>query len=316
MEIKDQNVLVTGGAGFIGSHLTDALVERNCQVTVLDNLSTGNQANLSHLGDSIRFVRGDIRDPERVDELVGGCELIFHQAAVVSVPQTVEEPMESARVNAIGTLNLLEAARKHKVKRMVLASSCAVYGDDPEMPNHEGRVPKPLSPYAVQKRTGELYAAIYPKLYGLETVCLRYFNVFGPRQDPSSPYSGVISIFMTQAAQRRAPIIHGDGNQTRDFIFVQDVVRANLLAAQSSQAVGGAFNIGTGRFVRINDLWKMIAMMSDLDLKPQYGPPRAGDIRESFADIAQAKSKLGFGPEYSFEKGLQATLDWYRESNK
>ncbi len=316
MEIKDQNVLVTGGAGFIGSHLTDALVKRNCAVTVLDNLSTGNQANLRHLGDSIRFVRGDIRDPELVDELVAGCALIFHQAAVVSVPQTVEDPMESARVNEIGTLNLLEAARKHQVKRMVMASSCAVYGDDPQMPKHEGMIPKPLSPYAVQKRTSELYAAIYPNLYSLETVCLRYFNVFGPRQDPSSPYSGVISIFMTQAAQRQAPLIHGDGNQTRDFIFVQDVVRANLLAAQSRQAVGRALNIGTGRFVRINDLWKMIAMMSDLELKPQYGPARAGDIRESFADIAQAKSLLGFTPEYSFEKGLQATLDWYRESRQ
>ena len=233
MNKKMKKALVTGGAGFIGSHLVDALLSDGCQVVVLDNLSTGRLSNLEHVIDKISFHKGDIRDRETLANAVKDCEVVFHQAAMVSVPRTVEDPLGSAMINEIGTLLVLEAARKHHVKRVVLASSSAVYGDDPDLPKMEKMVVKPLSPYAVQKLTGEYYANIYYDLYGLETSCLRYFNVYGPRQDPSSPYSGVISIFMSRALSQKSPVIYGDGNQYRDFIFVNDVVRANLLAAKT-----------------------------------------------------------------------------------
>ncbi|QTA89902.1 SDR family oxidoreductase [Desulfonema magnum] len=308
MDIHFKNALVTGGAGFIGSHIVDALLARGCAVTVLDNLSTGNLSNLEHVKNQITFYKGDIRDSEILTKAVKGCNVIFHQAAVVSVPQTVEDPVESAMVNDMGTLLVLETARRNNVKRVVLASSCAIYGDDPELPKRETMNPKPFSPYAVQKLTGEFHARLFHDLYKLETVCLRYFNVYGPRQDPSSPYSGVISIFMKKAASKEAPLIYGDGTQYRDFIFVKDVVKANLLAASSDGVSGEKFNIGTGSFVSINQLWKMVCGMSDLDIEPEYRPARAGDIRESVANIDHAKSLLGFEPEYSFEKGLEATL--------
>jgi len=231
MNIKFKKVLVTGGAGFIGSHLVDALVSSGCKVTVLDDLSTGRLSNIEHLKDNITFYKGDIRDRETLDTAVKDCDVVFHQAAMVSVPQTVGDPVGSAMVNEMGTLSVLESSRKHNVKRVVLASSSAVYGDDPQLPKRETMVSKPLSPYAVQKLTGEYYARLYNDLYGLETVCLRYFNVYGPKQDPMSPYSGVISIFMSRAVSKEAPVIYGDGKQYRDFIFVNDVVSANLLAA-------------------------------------------------------------------------------------
>jgi UDP-glucose 4-epimerase len=230
---------------------------------------------------------------------------------VVSVPQTVDNPVDSAMVNDMGTLFVLEAARKNRVKRVVLASSCAVYGDDPNVPKNENMKPKPQSPYAVQKLTGEFYARLYFELYGLETVSLRYFNVYGPRQDPSSPYSGVMSIFMTKASAKKTAVIYGDGNQYRDFIFVKDVVKANLLAANGSKAQGKIFNIGTSRNVCVNELWEKISQLAGNNITPKYEPARPGDIRKSVANIEQARKNLGFEPEYSFEKGLKETFEWY-----
>jgi len=304
--------LVTGGAGFIGSHLVDALCQQGIDTVVLDNLSSGRQANLAHRQDQIHFVHGDIRDFSLLVNLMAGCRLVFHLAAVVSVPQTVDDPIGSAMVNDIGTLNVLEAARRQKVKRVVLSSSCAVYGDDPDMPKREDTVLRPLSPYAVQKLSGEYNAKVFTDLFGLETVCLRYFNVFGPRQDPSSPYSGVISIFLNRAVAGQAPAIYGDGQQYRDFIFVQDVVRANLLAAAAAKATGQRINIGTGRYVTVNDLWKTVAGLAAVVKTPDYLAPRSGDIRESVADISRAGDLLGFAPEFAFEQGLRITYEWYR----
>lgn len=307
-----KKVMVTGGAGFIGSHLVERLANEGCRVCVLDNLSTGRRSNIAHLAQTVVFEQGDIRDRETVARLMQGCDMVFHQAAEVSVPRTVEDPLTSAEINDLGTLNILEAARRAEVRRVVLASSCAVYGDDPRLPKDEGLPIRPRSPYALQKRFNEMQAGLYHSLYGLETVCLRYFNVYGPRQDPSSPYSGVISIFMTKALQHAAPIIYGDGGQSRDFVFVRDVVSANLLAAQVSDAAGKVINIGTGRHVSINDLWRMIAAMGKTVSTPVYQAPRPGDIRESLADIQRAVSLLGYTPRRSFEAGLQETFDWYR----
>jgi nucleoside-diphosphate-sugar epimerase len=264
----------------------------------------------------ITFYKGDIRDQDILIKASIDCDAIFHQAAVVSVPQTVDNPVDSAMVNDMGTLFVLEAAKINKVKRVVLASSCAVYGNDPEVPKHEEMKPKPQSPYAVQKLAGEYYARLYFDLYGIETVSLRYFNVYGPRQDPSSPYSGVISIFMTKASAKKSPAIFSDGNQFRDFIFVKDVIKANLLAANGSNAQGKIFNIGTGRSVRVNELWGMICRLIGKNIEPKYEQPRRGDVRESVANIDRAKKDLGFEPEYSFEKGLKETFDYYSTANE
>ncbi|MBU4185872.1 MAG: SDR family oxidoreductase [Desulfobacteraceae bacterium] len=308
--------LVTGGAGFIGSHLVDTLVKEGCDVVVLDDLSAGSLSNLKHVKDKITFYKGNIQDQKILMKAAENCEVIFHQAALVSVTKTVDNPVDSAFINDLGTLLVLDAGRKNKVKRVVFASSSAVYGDDPLLPKHESMQPKPMSPYAVQKLTGELYAHIYYDLYGIETVCLRYFNVYGPRQDASSPYSGVISIFMAKAVSKKPSLIYGDGKQYRDFVFVKDVVKANLLAATAEDAAGQTFNIGTGKHVSINTLWDMICLLSGLNIKPEYAPPRPGDIIESVASIEQAKSALGFKPDYSFEKGLEITFKWYKDSRK
>lgn len=307
--------LVTGGAGFIGSHLVDELAANGCRVTVLDNLSTGHRHNLDHPGHGIDFVEGDIRDSGLLQRVVKGCEVVFHQAAVVSVTQSVQDPSYSCDVNDLGTVRVLDACRRNGVRRVVMASSSAVYGDDPQLPKTEAMAPRPLSPYAVQKLTGEFYASVFGALYGLETVCLRYFNVFGPRQDPSSPYSGVISIFMTQAAAGQAPTIYGDGGQTRDFVYVKDVVRANLLAATEAAASGRVFNVGTGASIRIRDLWTLIGELSKVDIDPIFGAPRAGDIRESVADITAIGKSLGFSPQVKLRQGLIDTLTWYRTAS-
>jgi UDP-glucose 4-epimerase len=313
MNISFKKALATGGAGFIGSHLVEALVAAKCGVTVVDNLSSGNLSNLEPLKDRITFYQGDIRQKDILEEAAEGCDVIFHLAAIVSVPQTVENPVESAEVNDIGTLNVFEAARLRNVRRIVFSSSCAVYGDDPLLPKVETMKPMPASPYAVQKLSAEHYARVYNDLFGVESVSLRYFNVFGPRQDPSSPYSGVISIFMTRSLSKQAAVIHGDGNQSRDFVYVKDVVNANLLAASMKQPRGSIFNIGTGSQVRINQLWERIASLSgQKNLKPRYEPARAGDILNSYAGMDLAKSKLKFDPECSLEQGLELTLEWYR----
>ncbi len=307
--------LVTGGAGFIGSHLTEALVLRGCRVTVLDNLSSGNLENLDGMKDRLTFIEGDIQDPQIVAEACKGCDTVFHHAAVVSVTKTVDDPVGSARINDLGTLNVLDAARRQGVGRMVLASSSAVYGDDPQLPKIESMPPNPLSPYAVQKRTNEQYARLYHRLYGVDTVCLRYFNVYGPRQDPSSPYSGVISIFMRCAADDSAPIIYGDGRQTRDFVNVLDVVQANLLAAQNGQAPGRVFNVGTSDSIAIDALWAKISRLAGCRKSPTYGPAREGDIVHSLAGIQKARENLGYGPSITFDRGLEQTYAWYRQRN-
>ena len=316
MQVAFKKVLVTGGAGFIGSHLVEALVSFGCQVTVLDNLSSGNLDNLEPVRDRITFYKNDIRELEMLATAAEGCDVVFHLAAVVAVQQTISEPVDSAMVNDIGTINVLEAARTGNVGRVVLASSCAVYGDDPRLPKIESMTPMPTSPYAVHKLSAEHYARVYNDLFGLETVSLRFFNVYGPRQDPSSPYSGVISIFMAKAASNQKPIIYGDGNQSRDFVYVKDVVKANLLAANASSLAGNAFNIGTGSYVRINRLWELIASLSGQQLTPSYEPARSGDILHSVASMDLTQSALNFKNDFTLEQGLEITFDWYRGQMK
>ena len=312
MKLSFKSALVTGGAGFIGSHLVEALISAGCRVAVLDNLSTGSLTNLKRLKGEFSFFQDDIRNQKALSAAVEDCQVIFHLAAVVSVTQTVENPIESAAVNEMGSLSVFETAREKGVQRVVFSSSCAVYGDDPRLPKLEDMAPKPLSPYAVQKLAAEYYAQMFYDLHGLETTVLRYFNVYGPRQDPSSPYSGVISIFLTKALLNEPAVIYGDGKQSRDFIFVQDVVRANLLAATARGIGGRIINIGSGKSVAINQLWDEICAVSDRNLEPEYAAKRPGDIVASLADAGRARELLDFECETSFEAGLKSTFDWYR----
>lgn len=314
MPLAFSKALVTGGAGFIGSHLVTALVEGGSRVTVLDNLSSGHLSNLDHVSDRIRFVQGDIRDVDTLTAEMEGCEVVFHQAAVVSVTKTVEDPIGSAVINDMGALNVLETARRNAVRRVVLASSSAVYGDELQSPKVESMTPKPLTPYAIQKLSNEHYARVYYQLFNLQTVCLRYFNVYGPRQDPSSPYSGVISIFMTKAVNDESPLIYGDGRQTRDFVYVSDVVLANVLAAGNENAAGEVYNIGTQNAVDINSLWHQVAALGNSACKAKHVSPRSGDIVESLADIRKARHQLGFKPAFTLDVGLEKTFAWYRGS--
>jgi len=316
MNLNFKNALVTGGAGFIGSHLVEALVAAGCNVAVIDNLATGRLSNLAAVRDRIAFYQGDVRDPRLLKQAAAGCEVLFHLAAIVSVPWTVENPVDSAAVNEMGTLQVLEAARRHHVRRFIGASSCAVYGDGSSNPKQENTPPRPLSPYALQKLVGEQYARLYSQLYGLETLFLRYFNVYGPRQDPSSPYSGVISIFIDRAIAGESPVIYGDGKQYRDFVFVKDVVQANLLAAAAKPAGGHVFNIGTGESTRIRELWQIIRKMAGTTAEPVFRPQRPGEILESLADIEGARTELGFTPAHPLEKGLYVTLEWYRQQKR
>ena len=311
MQIDFKKALVTGGAGFIGSHLVEALTTAGCEVAVLDNLAGGNLSNLDSVKAQISFYKNDIRELEALERSAAGCDVIFHLAAVVAVQQTVVDPLDSAMVNDIGTLNVLEAARKTNVRRVVLASSCAVYGDDPRLPKDESMLPMPASPYAVHKLSAEHYFRVYSELFALQATCLRFFNVFGPRQDPSSPYSGVISIFMNKAVSNQKPVIYGDGSQTRDFVYVKDVVQALLQAAQTDRNAGDVFNIGSGSQVSINRLWELIVALSGSQKIAAYQPARAGDILHSVANIDKARSHLNFSNEFSLEQGLELTLEWY-----
>jgi len=313
MNFKLKKILVTGGAGFIGSHLVEALVSAGCQVVVLDNLSGGHLSNLTTVRQRIELYEEDIRNSAVLEKAADGCDAIFHLAAVVAVQQTIKDPVDSTMVNDIGTINVLEAARKNNVGRFVFASSCAVYGDDPRLPKKEAMTPLPASPYAVHKLSAEHYARVYCELFGLKTASLRFFNVFGPRQDPASPYSGVISIFMTRAISGQTPVIYGDGNQSRDFVYVKDVVKALMLAASTESAAGRVLNIGTGSNVSIKQLWELICSSSGQQQAPVYEPARAGDILHSVADIGLAKALLNYKVDFSLEQGLAATLKWYRE---
>jgi UDP-glucose 4-epimerase len=312
----NKTVLITGGAGFIGSHIADKMLDNNYQVRIFDNLSTGKVENIAHIKKHVEFIEADIRDMNTLEQSMKGCELVFHEAAEVSVPRTIKMPLKTAMINDIGTLNVFETARKANVKRVVFASSCAIYGDSPDLPKHEKMLPAPKSPYAAHKLMGEYYARLYNDLYQLETVCLRYFNVYGPRQDPSSAYSGVISIFLTKALKRLQPTIYGDGNQSRDFVYVKDVVNANFLAATQSEINGNIFNIGTGKMRTINDFWQTICQEEKINISARNEQGRDGDILASVGDIQFAGQQLKYVPEYMFHQGLKETLAWYKEFNK
>ena len=299
--------LVTGGAGFIGSHITDRLLAEGHQVRILDNFSTGKHDNIP-ASTAVEVIEGDVGDSDTVRQCMEAVDIVFHQAAIASVPETVGNPLASEQTNYRGTLNVLEAARQAGARRVVFACSAAVYGDLPELPKLETMPVKPLSPYAVDKLASEQACKVYHVLYGLETVALRYFNVFGPRQDPSSPYSGVISIFANVTRQGRQPTIYGDGGQTRDFVYVSDVVEANIRAASSAAAAGNAYNIATGSTVTINELLQSICRLEGQTFDPDYQPVREGDIRHSCADISAAGRDLGWQPQVAFEDGLKWLL--------
>lgn len=306
--------LVTGGAGFIGSHIVETLLGRGHQVRVLDDLSTGRVENLSPVADRIEFVEGSVQDRTIVSKVMIGVEFVFHLAAMVSVPKSMVEPVEAELINTVGTLNVLTAAKVAGARRLVLSSTCAVYGDEPTLPKVEMMVPQPKSPYAISKLTAENYCLLFNQSYNLETVVLRYFNVFGPRQDPSSAYSGVISIFVNKLEQGLAPTIFGDGKQTRDFVDVEDVVRANLLAAEVPQAAGEIFNIGTGCPVSLNQLFEHLCHIFNCRQEPHYGPPRTGDILHSYADSTKARRELGWSAQVNFETGLRRLAELYTQS--
>ena len=309
--------LVIGGAGFIGSHLVERLLRDGHSVRVLDNLTTGKRENLAAVGKDVELVVADVRHPERLQQEMRGCEVVFHQAAIVSVPYSVEHPHETLDVNLQGTLNVLDAARKEGVRRVVMASSAAIYGEDPELPKRETMVPSPISPYGLEKLASEHYLAIWAKLFGIETVGLRYFNVFGPRQDPSSPYSGVISIFVDRILKGENPTIFGDGLHSRDFVFVADVVEANLLAGTRAarppkagdKASSRVYNIGGGKRTTLNELAAALGKICGRDVKPKHAEPRAGDIRDSLADISRAREELGFEPRVPVEEGLKRLVE-------
>jgi len=310
--------LVTGGAGFIGSHLAEALCRRGTRVVVLDNLSSGSLHNLDWRrgDDGLEFVKGDIRDKNLLAKVVSRCDWVFHQAAQASVPYSVSMPLESNAHNLEGTLNLLVAACDAGVKRFLFASSSAIYGDDDAALKHEGLPPNPLSPYALQKYGGEKYAQLFHRLYGLETVVLRYFNVFGPRQAFTSPYSGVIAKFCTGMLRGEAPVIFGDGRQSRDFTFIGDAVAANLLAAEApSECVAGkVFNIATGQSITLLQLVVELNRLTGQELQPRFEPQRPGDVRSSRADISAACRDLGYEAKTAWELGLAATLEHYRKN--
>jgi len=301
-------VLVTGGAGFIGSHLVEALVRAKHDVIVFDNLSSGKQSNLSAVKDKITFVKGDITDTAALKKVMNGREYVFHLAAIASVPYSVQHPLETHEVNATGTLKVLLAARDAKVKRVIYSSSAAVYGDEPTLPKTENSPLKPQTPYALTKLTGEQYAIIFNKIYGMETVALRYFNVYGPRQDPTSQYSGVITKFVTALKNKQEPTIFGDGMQTRDFVFVTDVVQANLKAMTAAHAVGRVFNIATGVQVSIKEMLAHLNEVLNTKIAPKFAPKQPGDIIHSVADISEAKKGLHFHPEVPFHEGIDQTV--------
>ncbi len=305
-------VLVTGGAGFIGGHLVEALVERGDDVVVLDDLSTGHRENLDAVRDRIRLVVGSVTDAAALRECCADREIVFHQAALASVPRSVKDPIGTNAANLDGTLLVFWTAHACGVRRVVYASSSSAYGNTEELPKHEQMPARPLSPYAVQKHVGELYGAVFARLYGLSTVSLRYFNVFGPRQDPRSQYAAVIPLFITRLLRGEAPVINGDGEQSRDFTFVRNVVQANLLAASAPDPAGRTINIACGERITLNELYRRLQGLTGCHLTPVYGPARPGDVAHSQADIGLAGRLLGYRPVVSLEAGLAETVAWYR----
>jgi len=305
--------LVTGGAGFIGSHLVEALLLRGEKVRVLDNLSTGFLSNLDSVQDQIEFVEGEVQDTETVAQVVEGVDCIYHQAALASVPRSVERPLDTNAACVTGTVTLLDAARRAGVRRVVYAASSSAYGDQPQSVKRETDLPVPISPYGAAKLAGESYCQAFFATYGFETVTIRYFNVFGPRQDPNSPYSAVIPLFITAMLSGRQPVIFGDGLQSRDFTYVANVVDANLLAAEAEAAPGNVINVAAGGSITLLDLLDALNDLLGTDVKPRYDPPRPGDIRESKADISRARKLLGYEPRIDFRQGLSMSIDYYRQ---
>jgi nucleoside-diphosphate-sugar epimerase len=303
--------LVTGGAGFIGSHLTEELLRRGHRVRVADSLITGKRANLDHVPDA-EFREGDLADPDFAADVVRGCDYVLHQAAIPSVPRSVADPITSNRANVDATLNVLVAARDAGVRRLVFAGSSSAYGNTPTLPKSEDMPPDPLSPYALQKVVGEQYLQMFTRLFGLETVSIRYFNVFGPRQDPTSPYSGVISVFATALLENRSPNIYGDGEQTRDFTYVANVVDGVLRACEAPGAAGEVINVATGGRISLNDLFREMKKIVGASVEPTYLDARQGDVRDSQAAIDKAQRILAYRPIVSFEEGLARTIEWYR----
>jgi UDP-glucose 4-epimerase len=304
--------IVTGGAGFIGSTLVRTLVEYG-SVAVIDNLLTGHEANLKEVRGQIQFHRFDIRNPEVIAPVIRGADTVFHLAAIPSVPRSIDDPVLSHQVNIDGTFNVFHAAASGGVRRLVYAASSSAYGDSDVLPKTESMNPRPKSPYALQKLVGEYYGSVFHSCYGLETVSLRFFNVYGPRQDPSSPYSGVLSQFMKHLLARTAPTMYGDGEQSRDFTYVEDVAALCWKAAQSPAAVGKMYNAGNGGRYTLNHIWQLLQQMEGVEIPAKYGPPRAGDVRDSMADTAAAVRDLGHSPKFSIEEGLRRTLEWYRQ---
>jgi UDP-glucose 4-epimerase len=307
--------LITGIGGFIGSSLAHALLARGEQVRGVDNLSTGKRENISEILHRIDFREADILDLDAMRHACSGVDFLLHQAAIPSVPKSVQDPLGSNRANLDGTVNVLIAARDAKVKRVVYAASSAAYGDTPTLPKYEGMKPDPISPYAVAKLASEHYMASFFRCYGLETVSLRYFNIFGPRQDPSSPYSGVLAAFITLMLLREQPTIFGDGEQSRDFTYIDNVVAANLLACQApaDRVAGEVFNVATGRRITLNESFNLLQKLTGYSGEPKYGPERKGDVKHSLADISRAKTTLGYEPSVDFEEGLRRTVAWYQE---
>src|SRR5712672_1749181 len=308
--------LVTGGAGFIGSNTVDELVRRGESVVVLDDLSAGKEDNLTEVRNKISFIKGSINDLEAVRRAMHEADYVLHLAARTSVPRSIKDPLETNRINIEGTLNVLVAARDAKVKRVVLAASSSAYGETPTLPKVETMQPQPISPYGITKYVGELYAQVFGKVYGLQNVCLRYFNVFGPRQDPTSPYSGVLAKFITLMLNGKQPTMFGDGEQSRDFTYIDNAVEANLLAckAPATQAAGKVFNVATGHRVTLNETFKLLQKLTSYSGTPIYGEERGGDIKHSLADVSLAEKHLGYKPKVNFEDGLKRTVDWYRNS--
>jgi UDP-glucose 4-epimerase len=304
--------LVTGGAGFIGSHIATALVERGDSVRVLDNLCTGTKANLAHLAGKIEFVEGDVLDVKRLEKAVAGCDVVFHQAALASVPRSLKEPLDTHAACATGTANVLDAARRGGVRRVVYAGSSSAYGNQPFISKRETDLPAPLSPYAAAKLAGELYCQSFAASFGLETVVIRYFNVFGPRQDPNGEYSAVIPKFVVAMLAGQRPTIFGDGLQSRDFTYVENVVRGNLAAAERPAAAGRVFNVACGRQFNLLELIAAINRVLGTKIEPKFEPARAGDVRDSLADISAAREALGYEPTIDFDEGLRRSIEYYR----
>lgn len=307
--------LVTGGAGFIGSHLTKELVKRQHEVVVLDNLSTGKKENLNDVIDQVKFVEGSITDLDTVTECCQGVDCVFHQAALPSVPRSVKDPIMSDEQNVGGTLRVFWGAHNSGVRRVVYAASSSIYGDTEELPKHEGMQPKPMSPYAVNKRVSELYGSVFNDLYGLSTIGLRYFNVFGPNQDPNSQYAAVVPKFITRFLAGEAPVIHGDGGQSRDFTFIENVVEANIAACNASPEAGGrSYNVALGGRISVEDLCLRIRDLIGCEIQPEYDASRPGDVRHSQASVDLARKYLDYQGNVSLDEGLKRTVAWYTEN--